>query len=279
MTTHEAIERIRAGQPYIGEIGPFVTPSIDALSDLAAELRLNPSAAIRERIVKILVSLAIQTDPHGTISHRRILSILLNDASLRMDDAYRFAMDRLAELGAPKALGEFAPIVAQLVAEAPVPELFLVVAKTKAVDALEAMQELEKDPIWAKDDNFRIAQAALGDASVEDEFAAPFSSTGDPEEKIALARRLARIGTSTSRELLAREMRSPLVLRMAGSYEMSVRVEIAKALLFCHPERTFLDRIESDEDYERIERWCEFQYGIQWNRPRPPFLVIRPLSN
>ncbi len=278
MNHAEGIERIRSGNPFLGDIGPFVSPDRNALESIASELRRNPSQDVRIQLVKLLVSLAIQTDPHGTISHRRILSILLNDAPLWMDDTYRFAMDRLAELGAPKALGEFAPIVAQLVAEAPVPELFLVVAKTKAVDALEAMQELEKDPIWAKDDNFRIAQAALGDASIEDEFAAPFSGTGDPEEKIALARRLAQIGTSTSRELLAREMRSPMVLRLPGSYEMSVRMEIAKALLHCHPEQTFLGRIESDEDYERIERWCEFQYGIQWSRPRPPFLTMRSLT-
>ena len=55
-------------------------------------------------------------------------------------------------------------------------------------------------------------------------------------------------------------------------------VEIAKSLLYCHPDQTFLGRIESDEDYERIERWCEFQYGVQWSRPRPPFLAMRSLA-
>lgn len=278
MTTQEEIERLRAGNPHLGEIGPFVVPSPEALEQVAAELRRNPSQDVRIQLVKTLVSVAIQTDPFGTIAHSRILSILLDDASLVPDDAYRFALDRLAELGAPKALGGFAPTLARLAADAPVSELFLVVAKAKAADALEAMQDLEKDPIWAKDDNFRIAQAALGDASVEDEFAVPFSATGDPKEKILLARRLAQIGSSTSRELLAREMRTPMVLHVPGSYELSVRVEIAKALLYCHPDQTFLGRIESGEDYERIERWCEFNYGIQWSRPRPPFLAMRSLA-
>lgn len=279
MNHAEGMERIRSGNPFLGDIGPFVTPDRNALESIASELRRNPSQDVRIQLVKLLVSIAIQTDPHGTISHRRILSILLNDASIVPDDAYRFALDRLAELGAPTALGEFASVVARLVAEAPIPELFLVVAKAKAVDALDAMQELEKDPIRAKDANFRIAKAALGDASIEDEFAVPFSSTGDPKEKIALARRLAQIGTSSSRELLAGAMRSPLVLREEGSgYEMSVRVEIAKALLFCHPDQTFLGKIESDDDYERIERWCEFQFGTAWNASRPPFLTMRPLA-
>lgn len=278
MNHAEGIERIRSGNPFLGDIGPFVSPDRNALESIASELRRNPSQDVRIQLVKLLVNLAIQTDPHGTISHRRILSILLNDASILPDDAYRFAMDRLAELGAPNALRDFAPVVARLATDAPISELFLVVAKAKAVDALDEMQELEKDPIWAKNDNFRIAQAALGDASIEDEFAVPFSSTGDPKEKIMLARRLAQIGTSTSRDLLAREMRSPMVLRVPGSYEMSVCVEIAKALLYCHPDQTFLGRIESDDDYERIERWCEFQYGIQWNRPRPPFLTMRSLT-
>ena len=278
MTSLEEIEHLRAGNPFLGEIGPFVAPSPEALEQVAAELRRNPSHEVRTQLVKTLVSVAIRTDPFGTISHRRILSILLNDASMVPDDAYRFVLDRLAELGAPKALGEFAPILARLAADAPVSELFLVVAKAKAADALEAMQELEKDPNWAKDDNFRIAQAALGDASIEDEFTMPFSRTGDPNEKILLARRLAQIGSSTAQEILAREIRSPMVLLVPGSYELSVRVEIAKALLYCHPEQAFLGRIGSDDDYERIERWCEFRYGVQWNRPRPPFLVMRSLA-
>lgn len=279
MTSLEEIEHLRAGNPFLGEIGPFVIPSPEALEQVAAELRRNPSPEVRTQLVKTLVSVAIRTDPFGTISNRRVLSILFNDASMAPDDAYRFALDRLAELGSPKALAEFAPVVARLVADAPVPELFLVVAKARAVDALEPMRTLEADPTWATDDNFRIALAALGDASVEDEFAMPFSRTGDPKEKIALARRLAQIGSSSAQELLAREMRSPMILQAPGSYELSVRVEIAKALLFCHPDQTFLGRIESDEDYERIESWCEFRYGVQWTKPRPPFLAMRTLAN
>lgn len=279
MTSMEEIERLRTGQPFIGEIGPFVAPSPEALEQVAAELRRNPSQDVRIQLVKLLVSIAIQTDPHGAISHRRILSILLNDASIAPDDAYRFAMDRLAELGSPRILGEQAPVIARLTFEAPVSELFLVIAKAKAAEAMEAMQELEKDPTWAKDDNFRIALAALGDQSIEDGFVEPFAKTTDPQEKIALAAKLARIGTSTCQETLAASMRSSLILRKPGSYELSVRVEIAKALLFCHPEQTFLGRIESDEEYDRIEKWCEFQFGTRWSSPRPPFLTMRSPAN
>lgn len=278
MTNHETIERIRAGQPYLGEIGPFVSPSPDALSSLAAELRQNPSTGAREQVVKILVNIATQTDPWGTISHRQILSILLNDASLRVDDAYRFALDRIAALGAPKVLGEFAPLIGRLVEEAPLSELFLVVAKAKAIEAMGSMQSLENDPAWANEDSFRIAQAALGDESIEDLFTVPFLSSSDPKEKIDLAMRLAWIGTGSAMALVAQEMRSPLVVHVPGSFEFSIRPEIAKALHFAHPDQAFLGRIESDEDYERIERWCEFQYGTKWSRPRPPFLTMRSLA-
>lgn len=279
MTTQENIEHLRRGGAYLGEIGPFVSPSPDGLSVLARELRQNPSSLVREQIVKVLVNIAIQTDPHGTIAHRQILSILLNDASLHVDDAYRFALERISALASPSALGEFSPIIGRLVEESPTSELFLVVAKAKAIDALGTMQTLEKDPLWANDDNFRTAQAALGDESIEDLFTVPFRSCTDPKEKVDLAMRLARIGTGSTLALLAQEMRSPLVVHVPGSYQMSIRPEIAKALLYCHPEQTFLARIESDEDYERIERWCEFQFGTIWSRPRPAFLTMRSLSN
>ena len=48
-----------------------------------------------------------------------------------------------------------------------------------------------------------------------------------------------------------------MILQAPGSYELSVRVEIAKALLFCHPDQTFLGRIESDEDYDVVLRLDE----------------------
>jgi hypothetical protein len=115
MTFQEHIEPLSGGARFLGEIGPYVAPSAEALDALGRTLRQNPSSGIREQIVKILVSLAIQTDPFGTISHRRILSMLLNDASLRVDDVYRFALDRIAALGSPKVLGEFSPIIGRLV--------------------------------------------------------------------------------------------------------------------------------------------------------------------
>lgn len=278
MTILDDLNRLRSGVPFQGDIRPYVAPTKEALDQLSLELRQNPSPDVRLQIAKTLVTLGIETDPVHYLRNRRILSILFYDGAITDDAAYRYSMDRIALLATPSVLREFAPAIARLVEESPVSDLFLIVAKAKAIEAMEAMQELEKDPDWAKDDNFRIAQAALGDESIEDEFIEPFVGSFDPKAKIELATPLAQIGTSRTLELLAREMRSPMVLRVPGSYEMSVRVEIAKALLYCHPDQTFLGRIESDDDYERIERWCEFQYGIQWNRPRPPFLTMRSLT-
>jgi hypothetical protein len=119
----------------------------------------------------------------------------------------------------------------------------------------------------------------LGDESIEDLFTVPFRSSNDPKEKMDIAMHLARIGTGSAMALVAQEMRSPLVVQVPRSYEMSIRTEIAKALLYGHPEQTFLGTIESDGDYERIERWCEFQYGTKWSRPRPPFLTLRAIKS
>ena len=275
MNVQEELDHLRSGETFQGDIRPFVAPTSEALSELGAELRQNPSAAMREQVVKILVNLAVETDPFHCLRHRRILSILLHDTPVAIDEAYRLALDRIALLASPSVLVEFGTTLGKLVSQAPLPELFLVVAKAKAVEALPAMQVLEKDPRWAQDAHFRIAQAALGDQSEEDFFTKRFLATTDPREKMDFAIPVSQIGTASALKVLAEEMRSPLVLRIPQAFEMSVRIEIARAIHFDFPEQPFLLQIRSDEDYERIELFCQLQFGAQWTRPRPAFLASK----
>lgn len=276
MTVQEEIEKLRSGGSYIGDIRSFVEPSSFAIGELALELRQNPSPKMRGEIVKLLVHVGTEADPHRSLRNRKILSALLYDAALIRDKAFSDALEKIAQLAAPGILQEYGQTIAGLLSEAPEPALFLVVAKAKAVEALPILQELGKDPRWAEDDNFRIALAALGDQAEEDAFVERFAKATDARDKIEAAKPLGRIGTRTSLEALAREMRSPMVVEVPGSYRMSVRPDIAKAIHSCHPEKTFFLEIGTDSDYERIERFCEIEYGIQWSRPRPPFLVFSP---
>jgi hypothetical protein len=73
-------------------------------------------------------------------------------------------------------------------------------------------------------------------------------------------------------------MRSPLIFEIPASYMKSVRPDIAAALHFNYPDRDFLLTIDSDADYERIERFCEQEFKTTWKTKRPPFLVFLPLA-
>ena len=274
----EEIEKLRNGSSYRGDIRPFVRPSRAAIEELATELRQNPSENVRTEIVKILLNVGIETSPHRSLSDPWILSALFYDAGLVRDTACLLAFEKLALFGAPDALVHFGPTIAALLEEATEPSLLLIVAKAKAMEAMPSLQKLSDDPSWNAREEFRIALAALGDEAEEEFFTKPFASTQDPKEKTELATRLGRIGTSSAMKILASEMRSPLVQVVPNSYEQSVRTEFAKALHFRHPECTFLEHIETDADYERIERFCELEYGVVWTRPRPAFLTMRSLA-
>jgi hypothetical protein len=279
MKVQREIQNLREGKNFQGDIRPFAAPDAEALDMLASELRLNGSVHVRDQIVKILVSLALQTDPTLGIRSRRIVAILLEDGSTRVDGPFMQAMTELAEHANPEILAEFGPTLGRLAAQSPVPDLFLVIAKAKAMDALPAMRNLEKEDRWAKDDRFRIALAALGDKNQEEHFTGRFRSTTDPKEKVALAGKVSRIGTPTALKVLAMEMRSPLIVSIPGSFEYSVRVEIAKAIQLHYPDKPFLSAIKTEADYDRVEKFCEQEFGATWSGPRPPFLVFSELPS
>ena len=277
MKAQKEIERIRGGGRFEGDLRPFTDPDAEALDLLASELRQNNAVPVRDQIVRILVSLAKQPDPSQRIRNPRIVAIFLNDGATHADGPFMHAMAELAEHATPEALAEFRPTLGRLAAKAPVPDLFLVIAKAKAREALPAMRKLEKEDRWAKDDRFRIALAALGDHTHEAYFTGRFRATTTPKEKVALAEKLSKIGTASALKALAEEMRSPLVVSIPGSFEFSVRVEIAKALWVHYPDKPFLSAIKTEADYDRVEKFCEREFGVTWSTPRPPFLVFREL--
>jgi hypothetical protein len=48
-----------------------------------------------------------------------------------------------------------------------------------------------------------------------------------------------------------------------------------------HPENMVLfeHNINDDEAYDKIEKFCKEQYGVYWNRNRPPFLAMQGLPS
>lgn len=272
------VEAFRSGEVYQGDFRSLVVPSEESLHVIARTLRFDPSPTIRLQLVKLLVNLAMELDRSHLLRHPGILAILLDDASIRDDEAYRFALDRIFTLTPPSSLLEYSRTLAFLAAEAPAPELFLVIAKAKAIHARELIVGLSKDPQWIASDERKIACAALGDLQLESDYVQRFQQTYDPQEKIDLAKRLGWIGSRYCLKALASEMRSSITYRISHIYEASIRPEIAKAIQYCYPETELLSHIESDEDYGKIEEFCQSEFQTQWKYPRPPFLTIRCLA-
>jgi hypothetical protein len=278
MKAKQEIEQLREGKAFSGDIGPFLAPEAVGLELLAAELRQNPSSAVRGQIVKALVQIGTKSDPQGRLSNRRILSILVGDASLRNDGPYMVAMDQIAELSPPSSIREYGQSLLKLLAKSPSSGLLLAIAKAKIIEARPAIEALKTDKIWGKEEIVPIALAALGDHELERRFVDKFLQTLDAQEKMDLAGTLGRIGTRTALEALAQEMRSPLIFEIPAAYEQSVRPDIAKAIHSNYPDKEFLLVIRNEADYERIEKFCEQEFKTVWKTDRPPFLVMQPLA-
>lgn len=273
----QEIERYRQGDSFDGDVSVYSSSSAGAIDLLASELRQNPSSHVRLQLVDVLVAIACESDPAGMISDRQIVSILLNEGSTLADGAYMQALDRLAKKTSPSILGEFGKALAKLAKRSPDPSLFLVIAKAKAQEALPELEGLRDDPRWNDDECLEIALAALGDKPLENKFTKAFLASQEPSEKIELARKLGQIGSRSALRALAQEMRTPLIYEMPGNSESSVRVEIASAIGYNYPDKPFLMSVQEESDYERIEKFCESEFGIEWKTPRPPFLVFNLL--
>ncbi len=278
MKAEQEIQRFRDGEPFHGNVSAFTAPDAQAIDLLAQELRNNPKPKVREQVVKALVRLGTESDPDKLLTDRRILASLFEDGSIHDDCAYMKAMDEVAASAPASVLREFETTLARLASRPPVSGLFLVIAKAKATKALPSLQARKDDPSWNQEESFAVALAALGDKALERRFIDRFADTRDPKEKMEAAKPLGWIGTPATLKALASEMRSPLVFTIPATFRQSVRPAIAKAIQYNYPRDRFLLVVNSDADYERIEKFCEKEFGTTWEAPRPPFLNIQPLA-
>jgi len=137
-------------------------------------------------------------------------------------------------------------------------------------------------------------QARCGNKAMEKRILEQFLEETDPRKKGELALKVGYIGTAACVLALAREMRNPMVVEQEGQEIYSVRYMVLKGLGLALPDESLfgnelqlvvsrtvchLDvaaREKSAGDYiERAERWSEQWFGIEWGRPRPPFLLAR----
>ena len=130
---------------------------------------------VRENIVHLLVAIGRQSDPltpkGADVLRNREILVLLSGPGLSKHDLGRVAsMDALRKLAMPADLHRMGEVFTRNLQMAPSDDAFLLVAKAKPENARPVVNELALSPAWRNNESAAIAQAALGNATVEATF-------------------------------------------------------------------------------------------------------------
>ncbi len=280
----ELIESFRSGVEFDGDVEPYVTggkPDMEAVGRFRTALE-REDEPVREQVCRLLGALGKRVDPlyekgGGMIRDRTIVGILVNDGLSRKGPARDICLDLLQYAVPGHVLKDFGRQMADNLKMYPDATLLLVIAKAKAPEAKDAVDSLMKIPGWAGETETRIAAAALGDREIERSFIERFRAAQEPAEKAELAKLLGLIGTESALREVAAAMRSDMIIEMSGVSSRSIRIYFIEALSYNFPEETFLydNAVNSDEDYAKVEKFCEERFGVKWKKERPPFLWIQ----
>lgn len=281
MTAAEQIDKVRRGEAAGVDASAFVKGgAVDpaALALLVRALR-DAEGSPREQLVDALVEVGRAADPLGSrgyplIRSPEVIAAFVDPGLAAHGRARDAALQALAGNVPPALLAPHGKALAADLKRWPDDLALVVVAKAKPPEARPVVDALKGSNDLGDALELKVAQAALGDAGAEDELVKPFLETMDPEEKMDRAKPLGQAGTPGTLKALAGEMRTPLVYEMTGTFRKSVRLAIMEALAYNFPDQVFLyeNALESDEDYARVEAFCERQFGVRWTSPRPPFL-------
>lgn len=279
----EQIIKFRAGEEFSGDAQGYLVngrPDAAVLAELRSALN-REEEPVREQICRLLAGIGKSADPlfakgGNIIRDRSVIGILAAEGLSRETSARDLCVGYLQDCVPAPVLGEFGKQLSGNLKMFPDTRLLLVIAKAKPPEAAETVDSLIKIPAWAKKPETMIAAAALGDREIEKSFIARFREATVPKEKADAARHLGYIGTPAALAALADGMRTALVIEMEGVSRRSVRIFIIDALRYNYPDKTFLysNAVNSDADYEVIEKFCEETFGTKWTTERPPFLWI-----
>jgi len=280
----QQIERFRNGEEFDGSIDIYVTngePDAKAIERLARALRTG-SEPVREQVAGALVALGRQTDPlydagGNLIQSAAIVEVLINDGLRKPGPARDYCLEALQWSVPVTILQQHSAAIVNNTRDYPDPTAFLVLAKMKTGAAASLVDSLAAEERWRRQEETMIAKAALGDEKLEAKYVSDFVDATDPKEKASLARKLGFIGTEAALKALGGEMRSDLVIENPMVTLRSVRVDIVAALSYAFPDKSFLwdNAVLDDSGYERIEKFCEEKFGVEWKTGRPPFLWIQ----
>lgn len=264
------------------------------LSLLARELAVG-SPEVRQSIANLLQKIGIALDKptpdkFAILRDHRIMRILIVEGLARDDAAADAAITTLKKYCTPSDLAAFRNIFVESLQRKEGDYLSLV-AKAKITEARPLVQELASISEWRENEaDFEIVRmtlAALGDASIEDEFIrgvqdaqknappAPknrFYNVGDARDGTQVAAKLGLLGfIGTRRSLLVAcsYLRSPLKSYVPEVSEKSVRYAALDAIRYNFPDERILHRPVKISEWAEAEKFCTTRLGAEFEGPTP----------
>jgi len=239
-------------------------------------------AKVRENIVELIIdtSLHITFSKNGTeyVDDANVLNVLIYEGTLRDDIARELVIDAIRKLTKKKDLLSYHERFTYLLREETSEEILLLIAKTKVSTARKIVTEIASRSEWQNNESVKIAQAALGQDNITDDYIKKTQIAHNEQEVkefIEYIGTLSLIGTDDALSIIAEYMRTPLIIHKVGAYKKSVRLNIMDALRYNFPDQLVLyrNRVYDMADYTAVEEFCTEKFGTYYNQPQPPFMT------
>ena len=259
---------------------------------------------VRKNIVKLLEKIGLELDPpsHGKfqiIRDAAVIRALVIQGFAKDDSAASAAAGVLRKKCRPADLAAFNGIYTSSIQKGN-GEFLYIAAKAKALQALPYVERMAQSPLWQEIEEdlrvVKIAQAALGNVAVEDEFIqnvldaaenpppAPknrFYNVGDAKDGGEVAARMAVLGLiGTTKSLLTAcgFLRSPLKAYVKNVYERSIRFDALDAIRYNFPDERVLYKPTQVHEWAAAEQFCIEKLGATFDGPTPslPFDLPYP---
>jgi hypothetical protein len=265
------------------------------------------SSSVRRNIVKLLYAMALACNRPDerkipVLGDRAIIKILLIEGFSKNDNAQADCAEILHTQCKPGDLAAFNELFINTLQEGN-GNYLLLAAKAKTLSALGSVNRMAQSEAWkARHDNMqlvKIAQAALGNTAVEEEYIAAtlnaassappapknrFYDVKDARDGTAVSEHLQTLGyIGTQRSLLTvcAFLRSPLKCYIPDLSERSVRYAAVDAIRFNFPDERVLYQPESLAAWAAVEQFCREKLSAIFDGPTPdlPFNKICPLHS
>lgn len=264
------------------------------LGMLAKELAQG-TEPVRENVVALLEQLGLaldspRDDKFRIIRDHGIMRVLLVEGFAKPDAARNAAASALRHRCLPSDLAAFNDIYVKSLAQHKGDYVYLA-AKAKTIQARTSVDELAKLPEFKENPDIleivRLAQAALGNTAVEDEYInavadahknappAPknrYYDEGPALDGSAVAARLETMGLiGTRRSLLVAcsYLRSPLKSYVPEVSEASIRTAALDAIRYNYPDERVLFEPRSVAEWRAAEQFCTQHIGAVFDGPTP----------